>query len=688
MVLAVSPPVVAGTTAGTFAAGNDGRIVAAAGGGVLINSLGDSISAQPFYYNAPPGPNFPAWAPGQTYAANQCCRNGGFAFYSSNAGTTASSGTGPAFSTNTVTDGTIQWTPIALAGASKTYNAGGFLSWAEKFSKGLLNFDMSIAYPGSYPNVLDHVVVASGGSGYTNPTIAFSQGATGTVQMSGGVITGVTVTNPGHGTGGFSTAVISDPTGSGAAAFCVQGGSGTWGVGGCTTASMVARLPEVVASPVPIITVLGGTNDYPAGMTYAQTIANLRTCYETLMAAGKKVVAITITPRAYNTTTRQSATLMRVARWQRAYCRGETWANPLGLTRDIALADVHEYWTDGTNAALCYPIGGTSGSALAVTLEGLHPSVRGGVLLGYVVWQAALKFLPLPAATSPRMYSAADGYDPTYNPGGNLLEGLPWQAGTPYALGALCSNNGNVYRCYTAGTSAASGGPTATSGTMVDGSNGLSWLYVRPAGTSVFMGTAGTMTAATGITFSGSLASGMTLLRTAGTASGTVACSIENPWSDGHVGQRQVITFSLGGGNTFEQWNLRTVYAGYAAAGLQLGELGVTAMYGDAEIEFSAFSAFSGAYLSSPYDPNAGFYNADGPVQSGVNARMPGFAGDVIALPNGGRMLLRTQPLTLPSNLGNLCHGLYFDFDASGAAGSATLTVKLNHQGMFKAGVA
>lgn len=51
----------------------------------------------------------------------------------------------------------------------------------------------------------------------------------------------------------------------------------------------------------------------------------------------------------------------------------------------------------------------------------------------------------------------------------------PWVASTAYAVGDLVLNGGNVYQCTTAGTSAASGGPSGTGTGIADG--GAVWSY-------------------------------------------------------------------------------------------------------------------------------------------------------------------------------------------------------------------
>lgn len=54
-----------------------------------------------------------------------------------------------------------------------------------------------------------------------------------------------------------------------------------------------------------------------------------------------------------------------------------------------------------------------------------------------------------------------------------------WIASTAYAVGDNVVNAGNQYRCTVAGTSASSGGPTGTGGSITDG--GVTWTYVAAA---------------------------------------------------------------------------------------------------------------------------------------------------------------------------------------------------------------
>lgn len=59
------------------------------------------------------------------------------------------------------------------------------------------------------------------------------------------------------------------------------------------------------------------------------------------------------------------------------------------------------------------------------------------------------------------------------------LQGLvsqPWAGSAAFALNQQVHNGGNVYKCTTAGTSAASGGPSGTGSGITDGS--AVWTYV------------------------------------------------------------------------------------------------------------------------------------------------------------------------------------------------------------------
>jgi hypothetical protein len=642
-----------------------------------ITALGDSISAQSIYapMNAVPAA-IPQWRPATAYALNFVVQNNGFCFQAGTAGTSGT-GTGPTGNAYNQADGGVTWQPL-LPNVVK--NGTSYLFWAEVFSNGRLVWDLSLGRGGTWLGIAKVYVVAAG-QAYTNPTITFNGGATGTVQTDGaGHITGVTILSPGYNTTGSYTYALSDPTGSGAVLSIAASGTGVFATSGCRTADMVASLTDAAASAADIVVVHGGINDILNNVAYPTIIANLRNCYETLLNAGKKVIACPPTPST-GLTMAQTATLFRVQRFVMQYVRKEAQANPLGY--NIALADWTGYYTDGTNAQN-YPIGGTGGTAGAMTQDGRHPSPRGAWYAGQTILQAAQQWLSAVPACGFRPYSSYDAYDPALNPGGNCMEGLPWVANTAYVPGQLCNAAGYVYLCTIGGTSAASGGPTSTSGSIVDGT--VTWKYVANARRSVFAsGSGGYSNPATGITYSGSLANGYTLYRIGGSATGTITQTIESPWSSGQAGQRQVLGFSLGGGTNAELWDFFAfATSGYANFGFTAADLGTASVYGEMEIEVSNIANMTQLNLQAP-TADGSMLCLSGQNTAGTGWHLPASTGEMLPWPNGGKLLLRTQPMVLAPNLSNMTLLLQVGFDASGAAGSATGTIKVNYVALRRA---
>ena len=644
---------------------------------ITITALGDSISAQSTY--APvnvPSASIPQWKASNPYPLNFVVQNGGYSFQASTAGTSGT-GTGPVGNAYNQTDGGVTWQPL-LPNINKSGTC--YLFWAEAFSNGRLVWDLSAGRGGTWLGISKVYVVAAG-QNYTNPTVTFGAGATGTVQTDGaGHITGVTVQSPGYNSAGSYNYVLSDPTGSGAVLSIAASGTGVFATSGCRTADMAASLPDVVASTADIVVVHGGINDILNNVPYATIVVNLRTCYETLLNAGKKVIAAPPTPST-GLTMAQTATLFRVQRFVMQYVRKEAQANPLGY--NIALADWSSYYTDGANA-LNYPVGGTGGTAGAMTQDGRHPSPRGAWYAGQAVLQAAQAWLATEPAYGYRPYSSYDAYDPLLNPGGNCLEGLPWAASTAYAPGQLCNAAGYVYLCTAGGISAASGGPAGTSGSIADG--GVTWKFINNARRSVFAsGSGGYSNPATGITFSGGIANGYTLYRIGGSATGTVTQSIESPWSNGQAGQRQVLAFSLGSGNASELWDFFAMATSpYANQGFTAADLGTALVYGEMEIEVTNIANVTQLNLQAP-TADGSMLCTTGPNSGGVGWHLPGSAGEMLPWPNGGKLLLRTQPMTLAPSLASMTLLLQVGFDASGAAGTATATIKINYVALRRA---
>jgi hypothetical protein len=278
-----------------------------------------------------------------------------------------------------------------------------------------------------------------------------------------------------------------------------------------------------------------------------------------------------------------------------------------------------------------------------------------------------------------------DGCDPTYNPSGNMLEGMPWQASTVYALGALSSNNSNVYFLTAAGTSASSGGPSGVGASIVDGS--ATWAYAnRPSGMSNWSaGIAGVQSAAAGVVYSGNLCSGWTIARQSGTSAGTVACAIETPWSNGQLGTRQSIAFSLGSGGASEEWRLQITGLINTNWGIQPADLGVTRFFVEVEYEESGVANFCGAKISLG---GSRFSTAAGVSAAGVALHGPSSTGEMVVFPNAGKRYLRSQPAIVHAQNASISVILSAYFDTSGGAGSATATIKINSIALRRANVA
>lgn len=648
-----------------------------------IQAFGDSTTSLAAYFPSNTDlTNVPQWVTSTVYPANFAIKNNGLMFFTSAGGTSA----GVPGPTPTVpNDGGVLWVYNEFA-AVKNWRC--YLSWVELFSGGRLNWDMDTGYGGIINSVF-RIYVLSGGSNYITPLITFSNNATGTVLTTNGVVTGVQIKSPGFTTGVVTGTITDAGGGTGATVYCAIQPSGTLAVTGDNTTNMLTRLVDAVSSNVDIMVVHGGTNDANGGTPLATTLANLKTIYEALMNAGKKVIAVPATPRnAFGAV--GNAHLLSQSRWIRAYCRGDTWANPLGY-RNIRLADPGEYWTDGTVNNQFNPIGGAGNVAGAMTLDGLHNSVRGSMYTGYTIWTAAQSFVNGAQTALSDSITAVDGYDAISNVGGNVLEGLPWQANRVYALGSICQNDTGPVKIYyvsaVAGNamSAASGGPTGFGGSIVD--NNVTWTYANNVGRSNFSGgTTGTKNAAAGIVYSGNLASNFTIARTAGSATGTVTLAINSPWTNGQIGTQQSIAWSLGTGTTNESWSLQ--FAGnisHSFFGITPADLGVTKLFMELDMTLSGIANCQGIYLQLIGDAFLG--QAGTQAGQGPGYNIIGSAGEMITYPNGGNLLLRTHPMIIPTMNTKIQPIITFSFDASGGAGSATLNLLLNSLAIRRYGV-
>jgi lysophospholipase L1-like esterase len=131
------------------------------------------------------------------------------------------------------------------------------------------------------------------------------------------------------------------------------------GIVGNITDQLIARISNVIAENPKVVVVLIGTNDIGASSrTTAQVTTNLRSIYDTLIAAGATVVAATIIPRtAAGWGAPQEATRLAVNSW--------IMSQP-----DIQAVDIASVITDPATQLLS---------------DGTHPNGTGAQLIGQVV---------------------------------------------------------------------------------------------------------------------------------------------------------------------------------------------------------------------------------------------------------------------------------------------------------------
>jgi hypothetical protein len=150
-----------------------------------------------------------------------------------------------------------------------------------------------------------------------------------------------------------------------------------------------------------------------------------------------------------------------------------------------------------TASAALAAAGALSNNGSLVLLSGSMPAspetaLSGNTTLATGVYSATA--FGAPSYSSPNMQAAASftgNANPVANGGCTFARGYEsngttvtadytvgsaWIASNVTAVGQYCTNGGNTYHCTAAGTTAASGGPTGTGGSITDGT--VTWAYV------------------------------------------------------------------------------------------------------------------------------------------------------------------------------------------------------------------
>lgn len=171
--------------------------------------------------------------------------------------------------------------------------------------------------------------------------------------------------------------------GSWAAALCGQRvvfpAANSKGVGGNTSAQMLARINDVTSLSAGTITVLAGTND-AGGSVFLDTYqSNIESIIAAIRAAGKVVILVIPPPRDDITgglTAGQVALLIAYRDWLRTRARPAQGVYLADAWNDIAAV------TDGATAKAGYLRG-----------DGIHPTVTGSWWLGYRVAQVLKRLI-------------------------------------------------------------------------------------------------------------------------------------------------------------------------------------------------------------------------------------------------------------------------------------------------------
>ena len=131
---------------------------------------------------------------------------------------------------------------------------------------------------------------------------------------------------------------------------------------------------------------------------------------------------------------------------------------------------------DAGGAAGKLELGTTAMALVLATITLGYPGVSTGTVVGDVLTLAGFPRADTSAdatgkATVARIRTSAnaDAFMPTLSVGLNATAAPAWVASTAVGAGVYRTNGANVYKCVTAGTTAAAGGPTGTGAAIADG---------------------------------------------------------------------------------------------------------------------------------------------------------------------------------------------------------------------------
>jgi hypothetical protein len=199
---------------------------------------------------------------------------------------------------------------------------------------------------------------------------------------------------------------------------------GMQGVSGETTSQMLNRIDAIQSLNAKVIVVVAGTNDPLYGITPATTQSNLRKIYNAAIAAGMRVIAVTIMPRfypnAYNTANESNRKLIN------------TW---IKSQTDVTVVDVE----NDVNDSIYF-------------VDGLHNSNLGAYVVGSKVAAEINKMVAQcqPGSATEAQLAVASGTNPLMVGAGgkkdnaNGVVANNWQLAGKFAGGAIVSGSKEV----------------------------------------------------------------------------------------------------------------------------------------------------------------------------------------------------------------------------------------------------
>jgi len=237
--------------------------------------------------------------------------------------------------------------------------------------------------------------------------------------------------------------------------------SDNFGVGGETSAQVLARVASTAASTAGIVIALMSTNDRSTAQTAAASIANLAAYQAAILAAGKRLIWIAETPRADT-----AVTTFALAGAQIAYqIEVREWLLAQRSVPGVAVADPWPAMADPASLAVYAKTG--------YLKDGIHESTLGAYAIAQAVALVINTWLP-PTARLP--VSNSDVYSTSNNPKGCLTP-------NPMTLGAggSISGAGGSGSVATGWTATVTSGVTAVMSKVTVG--GSEWQQAVISGT-------------------------------------------------------------------------------------------------------------------------------------------------------------------------------------------------------------